>query len=312
MRLHKIHFLGISIAVLFLLISIVPSETFATSVIYEDIDVLFINFRNTSNLGSADDVEDAVITFDQETYEEGDTAVITITDANADVSSKVDFIFATVSGSSLSLTETTTDSGNFTRSITVGDDLEVSYTPDAKTAARAKITISGFSGDLEFSDVIENPNQIDGECIKPVTGTLKITGNLNVQPTIRISYANANFTGIGGEENELRMYYRAPGQQAETITESLFENGNDQSYISKSSKWIRSQNGGSVVSPGGWVPTPTNYAGQYFLGSLDVSCSGGGGGGLVRPSLVVNALAGIGGGSFGGGSRRLTTISRAK
>jgi len=45
---------------------------------------------------------------------------------------------------------------------------------------------------------------------------------------------------------------------------------------------------------------PTKVEGQYALG-FDSGCSGSGGGGLVRPGLVVNALAGISLGSGGGG-----------
>jgi len=51
---------------------------------------------------------------------------------------------------------------------------------------------------------------------------------------------------------------------------------------------------------------PTSVEGQYAIGFFDGGCSGGGGGGLVRPGLVVNALAVVGavlgGGSGTGGS----------
>jgi len=49
------------------------------------------------------------------------------------------------------------------------------------------------------------------------------------------------------------------------------------------------------------IDQPPSVEGQYAIGFFDAGCSGGGGGGLVRPGLVVNALAGIGAASSGGG-----------
>ena len=65
---------------------------------------------------------------------------------------------------------------------------------------------------------------------------------------------------------------------------------------------------GVSVNTGAKTVTGTNdlsltgaTSGHYILG-FNGGCAGGGGGGLVRPGLVVNALAGIGGVSGGGGS----------
>jgi len=307
MRLPQTRLLGLSIAVLFLLITVVSTDSFATSVTYENISSpVLINFRNVSDQGSVDDVEDAVIVLDQETYKKGEIAILNITDANANVSTKVDFIFATVSGSSLSLTETDSSSGLFTTSFTVGRDLEVSYTADAKNANRARIILpAGFSGDLEFSDTIVTDNEADATCFYPVTGALKITGTLNVQPRIFLSYANANFTGpVGGnDEDDLGMYYKHEGEQFERITLPAIT---EDDFINELAKVIESKNSGDtgsvtglgVLDPGGWKGI-TDYQGEYVL-AVERGCGGGGGGGLVRPSLVVNALAGIGG--FGGGA----------
>jgi hypothetical protein len=59
-----------------------------------------------------------------------------------------------------------------------------------------------------------------------------------------------------------------------------------------------SSNGAIIVAgfPGGANATATYQSFTDTVTILDEGASGGGGGGLVRPSLVVNALAGIGGG----------------
>ena len=76
MRLHQMRLLGLSIAVLFLLITVISSDSFATSVTHEISSPFLINFRNVSDQGSIDDVEDAIIVLDQESYQKGDTAFL--------------------------------------------------------------------------------------------------------------------------------------------------------------------------------------------------------------------------------------------
>jgi len=49
------------------------------------------------------------------------------------------------------------------------------------------------------------------------------------------------------------------------------------------------------------ISAPPSVEGLYAIGFFDNGCSGGGGGGLVRPGLVVNALGGISAAISGGG-----------
>ena len=188
-------------------------------------------------------------------------------------------------------------------------------------AARAKVKVSGFSGDLTFSDSIVSDNEADGTCFYPVIGALKITGTLDVQPKIHLSYANANFTGVtaGNSPFELGMYYKQSNstltQQFALITLPAITDGTK--FIDTGDKTIKSKNSGDTGSvtgkgilpcpDGGWCDI-TDYQGEYVLG-IDSGCAGGGGGGLVRPSLVVNALVGIVGGSGAGSSISAPMIS---
>jgi hypothetical protein len=186
------------------------------------------------------------------------------------------------------------------------------YQPDhPENAIRAEVRIpSGFSGDLTFRDSIVSDDEADGTCFYPVTGALKITGPLTVQPEIWLSYENANFTGVaaGNSQFELGMYYKHPGEQFEIITlpaisgdffEFIDPDVNHEGTIkSKNSGDTGSTTGPGVLDPGGWAGI-TDYQGEYVLG-IENGCGGGGGGGLVRPSLVVNALAGVSGISGGG------------
>ncbi|AFS83503.1 hypothetical protein [Candidatus Nitrosopumilus sediminis] len=286
------------------------TDSFATSATHEGISSPdTINFRTITNQGTADDVSDPILYLDKTNYRPGETGTVTVTDANANVTSGViDFTTAIISASSLTLTETGTDTGIFTGTFTVGNTApSVDYTPDPKNAIRAQIDIpTGFTGDLTFSDSIVTDGEADATCFYPVTGALKITGTLGVQPNIILSYANANFTGVvaGNTAFDLGMYYKASGQQFERIT--LPFTGGDNNFINTGDKTIESKNSGDtgsltglgILDPGGWVGI-TDYQGEYVLG-VDSGCSGGGGGGLVSPGLVVNALAGLTSGGGGG------------
>ena len=159
---------------------------------------------------------------------------------------------------------------------------------------------------MTFSDKRVTDNEADATCFYPVIGALKITEPLSVQPTIHLSYANANFTGVaaGSSPFELGMYYKHEGEIFEIITLPAITDGF--SFIDTGDKTIKSKNTKDtgtfslkgILDPGGWAGI-TDYQGEYVLG-IDSGCAGGGGGGLVRPSLVVNALVGIGGGRFWG------------
>ena len=305
----RFHFLLFSILLLSSF-SIFPiSDISATSTTYAGVSSPdTINFRTIINEGTADDVSDPVISLDKTKYRSGEIGTITVTDANANVTSGIiDFTTATISASSLTLTETGTDTGIFTGTFTVGNTApSVDYTPDPKNAIRAQVDIStGFTGDLTFSDSIVTNNEADATCFYPVTGALKITGTLGIQPEIFLSYANANFTGVaaGNDAFDLGMYYKASGQQFEritlpAITETEFIDTGDKTIKSKNSGDTGTISGAGILNPGGWVGI-SDYQGEYVLG-IERGCGGGGGGGLVSPGLVVNALAGFTSGGGGG------------
>jgi len=119
--------------------------------------------------------------------------------------------------------------------------------------------------------------------------------------TVTISYANAVLDGE--DPNNLQVVHRPtfpPFPPQPGIGFQWFLGGT----IDRETQTIT-----SVLQPTDpashilGFPSPTGISGQYALG-VNAGCAGGGGGGLVRPGLVVNALAGSGSllGFFGGGS----------
>jgi hypothetical protein len=315
--MRRIQFQTILLSILLLssFVAFAPiQDGYATSATYTSItSPATIDFRDIGDTTTVDNVPDPIISLDKASYRSGETATVSVTDANADVTATIaDFAFATVDASSLTLTETAISSGVFTGTFTVGSDPpSVDYSPDSKSAARAQIVLpSGFSGDLTISDATISDSEANGACIYPVTGAVSITGTLNVEPTIYLSYANANFTGIvaGNDKTTIGMYYKAAGQQYELITPAWIT---EAGYVDVITNTIKSKNtlDGSIHDQGGWDTNPTvssvtpttEFSGEYVL-AVDSGCAGGGGGGLVSPGLVVNALAGIGGAGGGGGS----------
>lgn len=235
---------------------------------------------------------------------------ITDEDANLDASA-LDVILSsattTTSGleeTEFELTETGVDSGMFTAQLILSsstgvgklqyqnnDDISILYDPEPWGVGRFFADFSGITSSPEVTltdviidkkfpcnqlDIVTHPVQLS---ITPGTGTID-------DATVSINFANRWQVSDFGV---LKVLYRAD------------ENAHFESL------------GGKVVPPD--PPTvfniiqstvsPANVEGQYALG-FDSGCSGGGGGGLVRPGLVVNVLAGSGAissiiGSLGGG-----------
>jgi len=256
---------------------------------------------------------------------------ISVTDPDADIHPLVaDVIFAsatsTTSGAdsaTTTLTETGISSGIFTTLpsdvITLssssssgsnletgdGDQFKIFYpivssgpeTAPSQPNARMKSTFTGVSGtgDAVLSD-FEINLATDIPCparafLDPVdldlTGTAAATG-----VTVTMSFANADLEG--NPANRIVMLYKAPaaGLYASLTPEDLnnlpFTNL-DISGHDFAAKTITN------------VDQPSSVEGRYTLGIIDAGCSGGGGGGLVRPGLVVNALAGLSAAAGGGG-----------
>lgn len=166
-------------------------------------------------------------------------------------------------------------------------DVQVSETdplPLARVSAILK-GVTGSSPSYTFSDYIvsDDDTKSDGVCpinvvVEPVQLDLS-PGTSASEIMLSISYENA----ILGDPADfppylLKMAYRpTPGSGFTELPSTI---DFDKKIITNSAQ-------------------PPNVEGQYVIG-FNTGCTGGGGGGLVRPSLVVNALAGIG--SFGGAS----------
>ncbi|QUC64802.1 hypothetical protein NsoK4_00490 [Nitrosopumilus sp. K4] len=256
----------------------------------------------------------------------GNTLTIDVSDLDADLDVlSADVITSsatsTSSGANVAnviLTETGPSTGFFSGTVTLssatttssnlewinGDDISLFYRPDPSDSLtdpkssegeslgfpRVSAVLNGVAGAGPLSYTladfpIDSTAKSDGVCpftivVNPVDLTLS-SGTTASDITITISYAN----GILGDPalfppNLLKMAYRT--SSAGTFTEIA-------STIDFSAKTLTN------------TAQPSAIEGQYVIG-FNTGCSGGGGGGLVSPGLVVNALAGISGISGGGGS----------
>jgi len=247
----------------------------------------------------------------------GNSLSITVNDPDANIDlSGLDTIFATANSTSsnpasaiATLKETGVSTGTFSGAIILssdtttgsilevgpGDDVSTFYNPELEGVGRlsADIILSSGTGTVELSDVIiTTAAQVDCtfslvthpvlvDLSGPVVAssidiTLSYANSLlgsNIPPSLRILYAptgSATFTSL-----------TPPGVNA-------FGTGLDLSGHNL---------GGLTITN---IDQPSAIEGQYAIGRPDPGCIGGGGGGLVSPGLVVNALAGLTGGSGGG------------
>jgi len=206
----------------------------------------------------------------------------------------------------------------------LGDDICVIYDPDppgeeptciVELGEQQNDGVGRFSAELEgvnaagtvvISDYpINSSTRADAACpFDPVTHPVDIQlseGLTADQITVTISYANA-ILGIHKDApnfpDNLELRYRWTGIP-ELFTGFKVLDG----IIDTTAKTI------TATTPPikSFIPGPTGLvetvSGQYAIG-VDGGCLGGGGGGLVRPGLVVNVLAGSGSlvGLFSGGS----------
>ena len=226
----------------------------------------------------------------------GATLSVKITDEDANLDgSALDVILSsattTTSGlveTEFELTETDVDSGMFkaelilSSSTGVGklqyqnnDDISILYEPEPWGVGRFFAVFDGITSSPEVTltdviidkkfpcnqwDIVTHPVQLS---ITPGTGTID-------DAIVTINFANRWSVADFGVLEVLR---RADGESHfAPLGGKLINIPNNQIQ--------------STVSP-------ANVEGQYALG-FDSGCSGGGGGGLVRPGLVVNVLAGAG------------------
>jgi hypothetical protein len=247
--------------------------------------------------------------------------VVEVTDIipNADLDNP-DFACAKVDGSSLTLLETGDDTDIFKGNFTTGP-LLVEYSRDFCNptgegtdesveedtwgqAARSSIDLDILSGNIKTSDFLWNSTNSRGVdlCFSPVIHAIDVqplegTTFGTESSTIILSWANIRDLEPGEKLSDLAMWYQDKGEGSwkrisPTFSEELILHPDGPFGFDATTKTIISN------------PAESPFSGQVTWGKFtigsDTGCSGGGGGGLVRPSLVVNALAGVGG--AGGGS----------
>jgi len=258
---------------------------------------------------------------------------ITVTDADANFDSMTaDSIFASATSTTSGTAEATatlsevggSNSGTFTGTIalstsvtsgnnlqfTSGDAINLCYNPDQHSLGcvqtlsasegdsfgfpRAKVTFAGLAGSnsVTLNELRPIPGSVDLCPVTvvnyPVEVAITGAGNADTVPmTVTLSYANGLLGGAS--ESDLVMgYFVSVGDAVGTFTEALHG-----LVVDTSTKTVTVTKNSTTFSPA--------QSGHYFVGFTG-GCAGGGGGGLVRPGLVVNALAGLAVGSGGGGA----------
>jgi len=251
---------------------------------------------------------------------------ITVTDADANLDpNAIDVILSsassTTSGASIATTELTETGFNtgifqgkiFVRSTpTIGNELQVSngdailliYEPEPQSVGRFFSILSGVTGAsnviLKDGVIGASTEQFSSTCpfdlyIHPVSMTFSDATATGVTATL--SYANAD---LGTESPlDLKMVYR-PTEGSGFVSLSTNTAAHD-----TTAKTITNQ----IQPPDIVLPPPTGAIpkgqGDYSLAIDRGGCVGGGGGGLTKPGLIVNALGftrlstGVGGGGGG-------------
>ena len=313
-----------SLKLFFILVAILTFTTILTtqtSLGYEltqsiSSGITHLNFRDISNTNPE---PNPVLSLDKSRYRSGEVATITLNDSVPNVSlDTIDFAFAKVDGSSLTLTETDENSGIFTGSFAVGNVFpSIEYVRDfsnpttstdpsdgdtSSSFARMSATLDVSNpGEVITKDVRFTDDDFINLCFRPVLHAVDIEladgatlGSENT--TVTLSYANAVLLDDDQVSN-LQMYYK---KNEISTWEVITPNTSIDAIVNPSDPFSNDFVAKTITSD----PAESGYGAQITTGKFtlgfETGCGGGGGGGLIRPSLVVNALAGIG--SFGGGS----------
>ena len=273
------------------------------------------DFTNSAN-------NTATVSINKSTFNPGENVTVTVTDdaANFDPDG-IDIVFSSASSTTsgattatTTLTETSANSAIFTGTIILnnsattsgstleinsGDDVSVFYDPaDDPWSSRFKavITTTGPTS-VTISDVIFPDATIDPCPLNPILHGVDLDfANPSVVTDIDVSFRYGN--SLQGDpalflDNLLRIGYRSVSTSGFTEADALNPINTGQPPASTGHDF-----GAKIVSS---TIQPSSPEGQYALGFF-TGCTGGGGGGLVRPGLVVNALAGISAALGGGGS----------
>jgi len=264
----------------------------------------------------------------------GNTITISVTDTDANLNSTGIETTTVTSNSTTSnpstatsiLTESGVNTGFYTGTlvlssstttgstlqVTRGDDITVDYDAETQGVSRFSASFSGLTGSssVTLGDfIVDTSSESNNLCpIVVVTHPITMTasGDANTKSvTVTMSYANAILTGAAQNSSPplnpslfppslLKIGFRTSDGDASGFLKSI--------TVNTSAKTVTGTNDLTFTG---------KSSGQYILG-FDGGCSGGGGGGLVSPGLVVNALAGIGGigGGGSGGSAPLTSLNQ--
>lgn len=250
------------------------------------------------------------------------TGKITVTDLDANLdTTDIDLVLSsansTSSGSAkaeVELSETGVDTGTFSGTLFLssltttgdqieiqnGDDITVNYDHEPLGVGRfsANIDVTSAGGSVTLSDVIPVNS---GQFCPDVLVTLPVVVDLADGTTadastakITISYANAD---LGSRTiDTIKMLYKGEGDALfSSLTPRLFPGTPVIALNLTGHDFGGDEDGdGIATSTITNVDAPPQVEGQYALGIENLGCTGVGGGGLVRPGLVVNALAGVG------------------
>ncbi len=234
------------------------------------------------------------------------------------------------------LTETGIDTGTFSGTLILslsttsgnnlevarGDDISVFYEAESQGVGRfqAELDVT-TAGNVKISDVLLDLDEFTvNHNFRPVTHPVKIKldgatldTSAGQAPIITISYANAVFQEFDNP-SQLNMYYRPSNPPScdecvgwDKIRDFTAADPSSHDAVGMTitsdvaNTEFGTTKGKTIFGPefGGSVPITEA---EFMLG-FEQGIGGGGGGGLVRPGLVVNALAGAGALSsfFGGG-----------
>jgi len=264
-----------------------------------------VNFRDSTNTMS----QSSTLSVDSSTIKAG-FIIITVEekDSNLDATN-IDIIPANITstsdpvGNDFLLTETGVDTAIFVGTAEVspfespgvlqiapGDEIMYEPEPEGVPRVSAKIGALANPGSVIISDfIVDTPTEGARLCpadivVHPINMQLILSSA--TQTNVTISYANALLEPLD-DVKFLKMYYRI--DDSATFSKLL------NLEVKEVEKTVTGTKTKSHLS--------ATLDGQYAIG-FEAGCEGGVGGGLVRPGLVVNALAGSGSlvGLFTGGS----------
>jgi len=287
--------LAFTLVLFFVLVPI--QSSFAATLTFTGLEAgnHIINFRD---IGVTADSTPTIYT-DRPQYLAYDNGILTAIDHNANVDiTAIETVNAMVGSTIVPLTETGVNTGVFSGPF-ISSGSSITYDPsNPPDAARARINLDlATSGDVIISDVILPDTGIgctDGN--EPVTHGVNISlsngATLASVNSVTISYANAVL--LENNPENLKMYYQGDPNFSYTKVTELFIPGANENALDTNSFTIVTDSPISAFAGFGG-----NLGEGTYVPTLELGCSGGGGGGISRAGLVVQALGAL---AIAGGS----------